>query len=581
MALVLLLLIVSAAVWNAFRLQRMFRQVDRTQEVLAQVEQVLTGVLSMQSGARGFVLIGRDEVLAPFHQGQAAVAASLPRLQHLTAENPVQQQRLAQLTPMIEQVTALLSARVSDRRGSDFATVRDPAMFVRSQRLVEQVRELIAALVRDERQLLTRQMRETWRAARATIVASIAGTLIAIAFAVGSVLLVRRDFRDRQRSEQALNKSQRMFQRLFDNAPDAIIQVNQQSQIVRANRQAEALFGWGRDELGGRRIEELMPDRFQARHGGHLTAYFAAPRTRPMGIGLELYARHRDGSEFPVDIMLSPLDTDDGIQALAVVRNVTERKAIEEKIRRLNLDLQLQNARLEIANSELEAFSYSVSHDLRAPLRHIDGFAALLSQHAAAGLDDKSRRFIATISDSARRMGRLIDDLLTFSRTGRTQLNVREVNQIQLVAEVIRDSEFDRNPRIQWQIAPLPPLQADAAMLRQVWFNLLDNAVKYSARSDPPRIEVGCFPDPEVSGAHVCFVRDNGVGFEMKYAAKLFGVFQRLHTEAEFEGTGIGLANVRRIITRHGGRTWAESAAGAGATFYFSLPTTLPEAPPA
>jgi signal transduction histidine kinase/HAMP domain-containing protein len=230
------------------------------------------------------------------------------------------------------------------------------------------------------------------------------------------------------------------------------------------------------------------------------------------------------------------------------------------------------NQQLHAVNAELEAFSYSVSHDLRAPLRHVDGFASLLQKSSASVLDEQGKRYLSTISNSARQMGRLIDDLLSFSRMGRTQLTPGEVDQDVLVADVIREGRYDRDGRkIDWHIAPLPPVRADRVMLQQVWANLLDNAVKYSGKVSAPRIEVGSHADP-ATGELVFFVRDNGAGFDMRYAEKLFGVFQRLHGPAEFEGTGIGLANVRRIITRHGGRTWAEGAVDRGATFYFSLP---------
>ncbi|HWA88048.1 MAG TPA: ATP-binding protein [Opitutus sp.] len=258
-------------------------------------------------------------------------------------------------------------------------------------------------------------------------------------------------------------------------------------------------------------------------------------------------------------------------------RDITDRKAGEEKVQQLARDLQLQNTRLELANQELESFSYSVSHDLRAPLRHIDGFANLLADHSAATLDDKGRRYLATISDSARRMGRLIDDLLTFSRMGRARMASGLIDHARLIAEVIREGGYDHDPRIEWRIAPLPPVQADPAMMRVVWVNLIDNAVKYSARATPPCIEIGRLePVNGTTGEQVFFVRDNGVGFDMQYAANLFGVFQRLHSDAEFEGTGIGLANVRRIITRHGGRAWASAAVGKGATIFFSLPEPPP-----
>ncbi|MBI2498180.1 MAG: HAMP domain-containing protein [Opitutae bacterium] len=260
-------------------------------------------------------------------------------------------------------------------------------------------------------------------------------------------------------------------------------------------------------------------------------------------------------------------------QVAILFNNITERKQAEDRIRQLNADLLQRAAQLEAANQELEAFSYSVSHDLRAPLRHIDGFAGLLRKNAAT-LDDQGRRHLDTISGAARQMGRLIDDLLSFSRMGRAQIQSTEVDQDALLAAVIRENSLQKTGRpVEWRIAPLPRVQADPAMLRQVWLNLLDNAVKYTGKVPGPRIEVGHRQDVATC-EQVFFVRDNGAGFDMRYVDKLFGVFQRLHGPAEFEGTGIGLANVRRIVTRLGGRTWAEGRVGAGATFYFSLPAT-------
>jgi signal transduction histidine kinase len=242
---------------------------------------------------------------------------------------------------------------------------------------------------------------------------------------------------------------------------------------------------------------------------------------------------------------------------------------IHQLHRELEERVKNRTAQLEDANRELEAFSYSVSHDLRAPLRHIDGFAGLLAKHASGTLDDQGRRYISTISGAAKQMGRLIDDLLEFSRTGRKELNKSDVDQEALVADVIREGRFSQ--AIEWKVGPLPRVDADQAMLRQVWSNLLENAVKYSGNAERPRVEIGSMPDP-ATGELVFFVRDNGVGFDMQYVDKLFGVFQRLHALSEFQGTGIGLANVRRIVIRHGGRVWAEGSVGKGATFFFSMP---------
>ena len=235
-----------------------------------------------------------------------------------------------------------------------------------------------------------------------------------------------------------------------------------------------------------------------------------------------------------------------------------------------NQVLHNRNQELVIVNKELEAFSYSVSHDLRAPLRHVSGFAEALRQQAGPNLDDKARRYLTLVQDAAREMGELIDHLLAFSRMGRAELRLELVDMNKLVQRAREDLQLEIKDRcVEWQVASLPKVEADASLMRQVWTNLLSNAVKYTRPRNPAHIEVGCEYSPR--GEFVFFVRDNGVGFDMKYAGKLFGVFQRLHRAHEFEGTGIGLANVRRIIGRHGGQIWAEGKPDAGATVSFTL----------
>jgi light-regulated signal transduction histidine kinase (bacteriophytochrome) len=263
---------------------------------------------------------------------------------------------------------------------------------------------------------------------------------------------------------------------------------------------------------------------------------------------------------------------------IGALLDVTDRKqaeqALQEQIRRFNAELEQRvaqrTAQLEAANKELEAFSYSVSHDLRAPLRHIDGFADLLYQSADDKIGPASREYLRIITESARQMGRLIDALLAFSRMGRAAMHRTKVNMNTLMASVLHDFHYDLEGRkVEWVIPDLPEVVGDPSLLRQVLLNLISNALKYTRSREMARIEIGAICNPQET---VFFVRDNGVGFDMQYADKLFGVFQRLHGTTQYEGTGIGLANVRRIVQRHGGRTWAEAAPDEGATFFFSLP---------
>ena len=292
----------------------------------------------------------------------------------------------------------------------------------------------------------------------------------------------------------------------------------------------------------------------------------------------ELVQRPEGGIERTLLINARPMplsDREDPV-LLMTISDITARKAAERHVHELNRQLEGKIGQVSEINLELEAFSYSVSHDLRAPLRHISGFADKLGRHLGEQADEKSRHYLQVMGSSANRMSTLIDDLLVYSRLGRSAMRLQAVDMQSLVAETraMLDANVQSDTpghRIDWVVAPLPILIADENMMRQVWLNLLGNAVKYSANRDIAQIEVTHRRMDD--GSHEFSVRDNGAGFDMQYASKLFGVFQRLHKASDYPGTGIGLASVRRILLRHGGRIWAESAPDAGATFHFTLPS--------
>jgi PAS domain S-box-containing protein len=392
-------------------------------------------------------------------------------------------------------------------------------------------------------------------------------------------ILVQRARIEREQAERALRESERRLDEAQRIAHIGYWDRDLDSENIRLSDEACRIFGLPALE-GPINLERWQEQWLQLLHQDDRAraaqALADALRSGPR-YDVEYRVQRPDGEVRVVHSFAEVTRDESGRprRVFGTMQDITERKKSEQEIQRLNQELEQRvaerTAQLETANRELEAFTYSVSHDLRAPLRHIDGFVGLLKKRIGSTLDEQSLRYMATVSAAALRMAALIDDLLSFSRMGRKEITRTHVDLDALIHEVIQDFEPDTQGRtIDWRIAKLPVVTGDRAMLRVVLVNLISNALKFTQPRAQAVIEVGCLPSE--NGGAVVFVRDNGVGFDMQYAGKLFGVFQRLHGADEFEGTGIGLANVQRVISRHGGQAWAEGKLDGGATFYFSLP---------
>ena len=371
-----------------------------------------------------------------------------------------------------------------------------------------------------------------------------------------------------QRLVDKMDPQEGRYRMLFEHSPLPMWVVDALTlRFLGVNDAAVRLYGYSRAEFLAMTAEEvrLPEDR----------AAFREFLRRESGVVIRGVFRHvkKGGEMIDIEGVGHLVVWRGRATRLVLINDITERKRTQEALERLNRELEdrvrSRTEQLEAANKELEAFSYSVSHDLRAPVRHIDGFVKLLEREQPPA-NDRAAHYLRTIASSSRRMAALIDDLLTLSRTGRAPLEMRSVQLGPLVDDVIVELRPDlARRRIEWQVAPLPVVRGDPSLLRVVLQNLLDNAVKYTRHQRPATVEIGALRLDD--GDTAIFVRDNGVGFDMRYADRLFGVFQRLHRADEFEGTGVGLATARRVIHRHGGRIWGEGEPGKGACFYFTV----------
>ncbi len=543
--------------------------VTHTYEVIAQLERGEAILTRAETAQRAFLLTGDDKFLDDTRDTQGQVKSWLVELDSLLSDNPEQKKRLEELQPVIAQRLADLNNRIELRRDKGLQAAAEAVASGEGTELSQEITRRIDAMHGVEEQLLQTRQQAQLTDTRTAVAFVISGGTLACALGLIAISLIHRDLTEQRRMAGLLEHERHLLNQLMDNATENIYFKDADSRFLRINRNHANKFGLedpakaagktDADFYSGEHVREARQDEEEVMRTG-----------RP--ISKEERETWPDGHVTWVLTVKVPLRDPSGkiIGTFGLSRDITGRKASEQQIEKLNQDLLLRSGQLESVNKELEAFSYSVSHDLRAPLRHIDGFVKLLDKSASTSLDERGRRYLEIIADSARRMGALIDDLLVFSRMGRMELHCAKVEPDALIHEVLETLQEEMKGRnIEWKIARLPQIRADLAMLRQVWANLIGNAVKYTRPRDPAIIEIGC---NETDVESVFYVRDNGVGFDMQYAHKLYGVFQRLHRIEEFEGTGIGLANVQRIVLRHHGRVWAEGKINEGATFFFAIP---------
>lgn len=390
-----------------------------------------------------------------------------------------------------------------------------------------------------------------------------------------AVLVVVHDITERKRAEAALRRSDARHRAILEAALDCIVTMDGDGRVIEFNPAAERTFGYRKRDVFGRPLADLIiPPGLRQAHRDGLARHRATGEHKVLGHRIEMRAVRSDGSEFPVEVAITKIPGDTEELYTGYLRDITDRKRSEDASRALNADLEQRvsqrTAELQAAIDELEAFSYSVSHDLRTPLRTIDGFSQALVEDAGPVLNDATRTHLERIRKATQRMGQLIDDLLQLSKVSRGEMTRETVDLGELagrIANELNKRAGGHAPAI--TVAQSLVAMGDPRLLRIVLENLLDNAWKFTSRQTDARVEVGSVGAPD--GSTIYFVRDNGVGFDPAYAGKLFAPFQRLHAMADFQGTGIGLATVRRIVHRHGGVVWAEGAPGGGACVSFTL----------
>jgi len=526
--------------------------VSHTHEVLFHSEQILTAAMDMETSQRGYVITGDSLFLKPLALGIDTLQRHLDTLRMLTHDRLVQQKRLDKLKMAVEKKAAF-SKNVVIARHRGFQSAFDSIQTFKGILLMNNIKAIINDMQREEKNLLQQRMQtneRNFRQYNLALIELLGATIIILSMVF---IAIHVNIKARAIAGAKLKAASLEIKDLYENAPCGYHSLNADGVFVEINRTMLSWLNYRKDEVIGKLtfLDIVAPASHHAAR-----EIFPALKNQGSVNNLEVMFVRLDGTTFPALLNSTAVRDSQGqfVKSRSTVFDITERKVAEEKFFQLN--------------QEMESFTYSVSHDLRAPLRSIDGYAKILEEDYGNCLDAEGNRLVEVITNNARRMGKLIDGLLDFSRIGRREIVRTKCDMNSLVQSVKYELVMENSSFI--KIHPLLPCRADSAMMRQVWMNLLSNAIKFSATGESS-IEVGSHAD---GNYHVYYVKDNGVGFDMQYAHKLFGVFQRLHKANDFDGTGVGLAIAHRIIAKHDGKMWAEAKVNEGATFFFSIPVT-------
>jgi PAS domain S-box-containing protein len=589
------------------RLEQQSQQwVVHTYDVLGGIDHLNQQLVVTEDDRRGFVLSGDREYSGSFAAACAEARLQLANLRTLTADNPSEQKRLDRLQPALDRYLVLLAERLTNSAAGPNLPSSDAKSAREHLARPVEISEIIAGMQAEEKTLLAERTQAATSSSRLARWFTVLGFVLSAFLILAALVLIRREMAHRELVQQALQDAHAQLERRVEERTHDLAVANQElrrSQERMAMAQSVARIGTFDVDLSAGRaawttemeaLYGLAPHGFDGEigtwrsliHPGDLAAFNA-------GYSKSLATHSASSWEFRIILpdgqtrwlasrgRLLP-DLDGKVpRFIGVNVDMTDQKMRENEIQALNASLEQRvnerTAELLRANKELETFSYSVAHDLRGPLRHVDGFARILQQEHAAELSEEGCRYLVHILQAITHMGRLVDDMLNLARIGRKELVREKANLDSILRQSLADLPRETQGRdIEWRIESLPEVECDPGLLKLVLSNLLANAAKFTRSRSMAVIEIGTLHE---NGSTTFFVRDNGVGFDPKYADKLFGVFQRLHRQEDFEGTGVGLATVQRIIHRHGGKVWAEAEPDKGATFFFTL-ETLPEYAP-